>query len=143
ARRGMDVDMVAVNPFVGRDLATELGMPRAALVPQLEGSLTYLERLNEAQARAAIGRLLDRQHYDTVILNCEAALFMHIMLERAAQLPQARWLVYDRHLHVDLRTQDHNTVLRDRIIASGLHLFTIQEIAAGGPTAQIGAETDY
>ena len=53
------------------------------------------------------------------------------MVDRERELAGTRWLVYDRHLHVDLRAHDRDAHLRERIIASGMHLFAIQEIATG------------
>ncbi len=131
ARRNFAVDLVAVNPFAGRDLAAELGVSPSALDIHIGGTAVYLDNPDESQARSATGRLLDRQHYDAVILNCDASLFIHLMVDREKDLAHALWLVYDRHLHLDLPAHRGDAHLRDRMIGSGMHLFAIREIATG------------
>jgi glycosyltransferase involved in cell wall biosynthesis len=151
ARRGLFVDMVAVNPSVGRDLAAELGVNRSALDADIGGTTAYVHGPDESQFRSVVGQILDRHRYDTLILNCDAPLFIHLMLDRERDLAGTRWLVYDRHLHIDLRAHDHDAQLRDRIVASDMHLFTIQEIAIGAElpsstrlfTAEIAEGTDF
>ena len=131
ARRNLAVDMVASNPFVNRDLAGELGVPRSTLGVHGNGTTVYLDKPDESRSRAVIGQLLEQHRYDTLILNCEAALFVHLMIERERDFTGTRWLVYDRHLHIDLRAHQRDKTLRARMIASGMHLFTLQEIALG------------
>src|SRR5207237_1668375 len=92
----------------------------------------YLEQPDETRAMTIVDELLSRHRYDTVILNCEASLFIHLMMEPVRPLPDTRWVVYDRHLHVDLRAHDANPHLREHIVASGMHLFAIREIVTGG-----------
>ncbi|MEO8603962.1 MAG: glycosyltransferase [bacterium] len=134
ARRQLPVDVITVHPAARRSLADELGVPKAAVEPSPNGTTVYIEQADEARSRAAIDTLLGRQPYDTLILNCEAPLFMHLMLARGDAFAGARWLVYDRHLHEDLRAHDADAALRDRMVASRMHLFTIEEIATGaGP----------
>jgi glycosyltransferase involved in cell wall biosynthesis len=131
-RRGFAVDMVAVNPVAGRDLAAELGVPRSALDVHGAEGVVYVDQPDESRYRCVIGQLLDRGHYNTLILNCDAALFVHLMVDRARDFDNTQWLVYDRHLHIDLRAHDRDTHLRDRMTASGMHLYTIEEIATAG-----------
>ncbi len=131
ARRNFAVDMVGVSPFAGRDLAGELGVARSALDLRIDGTVVYLGEPDEARSRSVIGQLLDRQHYDLLILNCEASLFIHLMIDREQDLVGTRWLVYDRHLHTDLQAHAQDERLRNRMIGSGMQLFTIQEIATG------------
>lgn len=140
ARRNLVVDMVAVDPFVGRDLSAELGMPRSALQTAAAGTALYLDTPDPSRCRSAIAQLLERHHYDMVIVNCDASLFLYLMLEREGDFAGSRWLVYDRHLHVELRAHEHDARLRDRIIASGMHMFSIQEIAIGNEREIVGVE---
>lgn len=126
ARRNFAVDMVGVSPFAGRDLAGELGVARSALDLRIDGTVVYLGEPDEARSRSVIGQLLDRQHYDLLILNCEASLFIHLMIDREQDLVGTRWLVYDRHLHTDLQAHAQDERLRNRMIGSGMQLFTIR-----------------
>ena len=133
-RRQLPVDLIAVHPSARRGLAEELGMPRGAVESRAAATTIFIEQPDEARSRAVIDQLLAEQRYDTLILNCEAALFIHLMMERGDAFRGARWLVYDRHLHVDLRAHDGDAALRDRMVASRMQLFTIEEIATGaGP----------
>jgi hypothetical protein len=129
ARRDCAVDLVAVNPFAGRDVAAELGVERETLAIQIDGTVTYLDTPDASQARSVIGQLLGRHHYENLILNCDAPLFVHLMVDRERELAGTQWLVYDRHLHIDLRAQGQETHLRDRILASDMHVYMIREIA--------------
>ena len=133
ARRQLAVDVVTVHPSAGRHLAAELGVAPNAVEPRLDGSVAYLEQPDEAGSRRAVGQLLERHRYDTVIVNCEAPLFLHLLLERGAELGAARWLVYDRHLHVELCPHERDAELRRRMSAARLDVFTLAEIAAGRP----------
>src|SRR5262249_9184042 len=129
ARRQLLTDVVTVHPSSGRDLAGELGMSPSSLVAADAATTCFLERPDESLARALVGKLLERQRYDVLILNCQADLFMHLVIDREQELANTRWLVYDRHLHIDLRAHESNVILRDRMQASGMQLFTLQEIA--------------
>jgi len=132
--RGLAVDVVAVDPFARRNLAAELGVPDAAVAPRGAASVTYLERADAARECAVIDELLARGRYDTLIVNCDAPLFVHLMLRHSEGLGAARWLIYDRHLHIDLRAHDQDATLRARMVASRLQLFAIEEIVTGtGP----------
>ncbi len=133
AQRKLAVDMVTVNPFVfgKRDLAVELGVSQSAIELPANAAVVYVDQPDESHFRSVIDALLDRHRYDTLILNCEAALFLHLIIDREQDLAGARWLVYDRHLHVDLRAHEGDPHLRQRMIASGMHLFILKEIATG------------
>ena len=127
--RNLTVDMVAVNPFAGRDVAAELGVARAALDARVDGTAVYLDKPEASQYRSAVGQLLDRNRYQRLIVNCDASLFVHLVVDRERDLAGTQWLVYDRHLHIDLPAHDRDTHLRDRIVASDMHVYTIKEIA--------------
>ncbi len=135
-RRDYLVDVVTVNPFAGRDVALELGVPRSALDLQTDGKVAYVDHPDARQAQDAIAPLLQRpQPYQTVILNCEAPLFVHLLVERERQLTKPIWSVYDRHLHRELRALADDR-LRQRIAASPyLHVYTLQEIATDSAMA--------
>ncbi len=136
-RRDFHVDVVTVHPAAGRDVAGELGVPRTALDLPTHGTVTYLERPDEARARATIGQLLAGERYLTLILNCDAPLFAHLLVDHERELARTLWIVYDRHLHIDLRAADRDG-LRERLRATDMHLYTIQEIAFENTVSEHG-----
>jgi glycosyltransferase involved in cell wall biosynthesis len=139
-RRGFVTDVVTVTPFAGRDLAVELGVSRPELELPTEGVVTYVDTPDEHRHRSCIAELLGRHRYKMLFLNCDAPLFVHLLLERERELAGAVWVVYDRHLHLDLPGYEQEARVRDRILASNLHLYTIHEIASAGVTFGVERE---
>jgi hypothetical protein len=107
----------------------ELGVAKSMLEPGGGGTTAYIDTPEEPRQRAAVDELLDRHDYEILILNCDAPLFVHLLVDREPAV--MRWLVYDRHLHIGLRAHAHDAQLRRRVLAAEMHLFTIQEIALG------------
>lgn len=132
-RRGRAIDMVTVNPFAGRDLASELGVPRAVVEATGCKTVHYVDQPDEDKMRAAVGVLLDRWCYGRMFLNCDAPLFVHLMLERYRELANTEWRVYDRHLHIGFEQYENDKKLRDRIAAADMHLYMIEEISKAPP----------
>ncbi|MBI3782472.1 MAG: hypothetical protein HY270_03625 [Deltaproteobacteria bacterium] len=143
ARRNRTVDVVTVNPFAGRNLAEELGVARSAVELPTRGEVIYVDAPDDTLYRSVIAHLLERQRYDTLILNCDAPLFVYLMVERRLDFVRTRWLIYDRHLHIGLQTCAQDARLRERVAASDLHLFTIQEISTGAPPAPPTVAPEY
>ena len=139
-RRGFVTDVVTVAPFAGRDLAVELGVPRAQLELPTDGVVTYVDTPDEHRHRSCIAELLGRHRYRMLFLNCGAPLFVHLLLERERELDGTVWVVYDRHLHLDLPGYEQEARVRERILASHVHLYTIHEIASAGVTFGVERE---
>ena len=133
-RQGFTVDALMVNPFVNRDLAAELGVPRSSLDDRSGATAAYVDGDDPDAAKAALATLTEGHEYDTLIINCETAFFLHLLMDRGDEFASARWLIYDRHLHDDLRSHSGEAAVVERIKQFNMHLFAIQEISVGGPT---------
>jgi len=131
ARRSFLADVVAVNPLVGRDVAAELGVPRSAVELRTDGTVVYLDKPDDTTALTVIRGLLEQNRYLTLFLNCDAPLLRHLIIDYERELAGALWVIYDRHLHLDMPAPDQGGRLRERIRAWDMHLYTLQEIAAG------------
>jgi glycosyltransferase involved in cell wall biosynthesis len=130
ARRRIPVDVLSANPFAGRDIGGELGMPRTAFDVTADGAIRYVDDENLDRAKAALDRLLGREPYSLVIVNCEAPLFMHLVRDRWPALWAARWLIYDRHLHEGLGQRVDDPEVPPRVTSAGMHVFALNETPA-------------